>query len=53
MKECDQDLVKALQKIPTNWFAATVEDKTASVMLVLTIDYKLDNIFEGAAVTVR
>ncbi|MCE2997774.1 MAG: energy transducer TonB [Cyclobacteriaceae bacterium] len=53
MKECDQDLIAALKKIPQDWFAATIGDKKITSKLIIVVDYKLDNIFENAAVTVR
>lgn len=53
MKECDQDLISAIKKIPQFWFAATLGDKKVNSKLIITADYKLDNIFENAAITVR
>ena len=53
MKECDQDLISAIKKIPQNWFAAALGDKKIDSKLIITADYKLDNIFENAAITVR
>jgi TonB family protein len=53
MKECDQDLISAIRKIPNNWFVATIGNKKVKSKLIITADYKLDNIFENAAVTVR
>jgi hypothetical protein len=53
MKECDHDLIAALKKIPSNWFAATIGNKKVKAKLVITAEYKLDNIFENAAITVK
>ncbi len=53
MKECDQDLISAIKKIPNNWFVATIGETNVKSKLTITADYKLDNIFENAAITVR
>ncbi len=53
MKECDQDLIAALKKIPQDWFAATMGDRKINSKLIITVDYSLQNIFENAAITVR
>jgi hypothetical protein len=53
MKECNEDLISAIKKIPNYWHAATVGETKINSKLILTADYKLDNIFESAAITVR
>jgi TonB family protein len=48
---CDEEIMEALKKIPTDWISGTLAGNKLTSKLILTIEFKLDNLFENKAVT--
>lgn len=48
MRECDQEVVAALKKIPGNWIAATIKNNQVKASFAIGVEYNLDSMPEVA-----
>ena len=48
MRECDQEVIAALKKIPGNWIAATINNNQVKASFAIGVEYNLDSIPEVA-----
>jgi len=48
MRECDQEVIAALKKIPGNWIAATINNNQLKASFAIGVEYNLDSMPEVA-----